>query len=317
MYEPCTLETSRGGGFLATFSGAGAGGLDYRTGVTRGACIGCLLLLSVSFCRAQDAPASAAPSAAAPATRAAEPPAEPPAEPRAAVPAPAPPTATAPSTATAPPTATGGRLRGEVRGPDRKPVAGATAIAVRDEIPATLALTSTDARGFLAIDDVPLGSWDVSVYAPGFDVGSVTDLPVGGPFRAVADVALKRGSAVAKPGAVTTKVPGDGGGGPIVVRVVDPSGAPLVRARVALDPVGHRADPALVETGGDGRARVEGLAPGRWRLSVQRAGWARLVVPALDWPGGELHVIARLLPLGDNAPTPVEDLLPPARLIVP
>lgn len=212
------------------------------------------------------------------------------------------------------PPAKEGRLRGEVRRVDGKPIPGATIIAVRAEAPPCIALTATDDDGFLALDGVPAGTWRLIATAPGFQPAEIGGLTVGGPYRAVADLKLKPGTAPAPP----IQAPaGAGDAAAVAVRALGAGRRALPGVRVRLDPVGHRADPAGTLTGADGVARVDHLAPGRWRLTILRAGWTHLVAPSVEWGGGELAVVAQLLPLPDGALTPIEELLPPPKLLTP
>lgn len=213
-----------------------------------------------------------------------------------------------------------GRLRGEVRSAGLRPVAGATAVAVRAEAPPVLAITATDSGGFIAVDGVPAGTWDLTVLAPGFAPGTVSRIGVGGPFRSVADVTLKPGDR----GAAKLELPhgaapggADAAGASLVLRCVGNEGTPLPGVRLRLEPLGRRADPLVAETSSAGEARLDGGRAGRWRITLSRAGWTRLVVPDIAWNGGDLTVLARLLPLPENSPVPLEDLLPPARLVGP
>lgn len=211
----------------------------------------------------------------------------------------------------APVPATSGRLRGQVRTPDLRSVPAATVVAVRQQAPPALVLTSTDANGMLAVNGVPGGTWDLFVSAPGFAPGAVDALTIGGPFRAVADLTLKTGDAPAAP----LRLP-PGPAAESRFRVIGDQEQPLAGARVQFTPIGHRADPVLVETDAQGVARAPALAPGRWRLLVSRSGWTRLAVPAIDVAGG-LEVLARMLPSGEGNTTAIEELLPPPRLVHP
>lgn len=204
-----------------------------------------------------------------------------------------------------------GSLRGQVRAGAR-PVAGATAAAVRAEAPACLALTATDADGFLSLDGVHKGTWSILLLAPGFVPESVKDVPVGGPFRAVADFMVERGSAAPATLVLPRNAAGDG---TLRARIVDAGNEPLAGVRVRLEPRGHRADPIVLETSETGEATAPSLPPGNWRVSVGRAGWTRVAVPAIDVGEGGMLLLARLLPLPAGAATPVEDLLPPPRFL--
>lgn len=84
--------------------------------------------------------------------------------------------------------------------------------------------------------------------------------------------------------------PGLAGGG----RVVDPAGAPVAGARVALRP-GLAAVPSLsagtgeewtAESDAAGRFRLAGLLPGRYELEATAPGFARTVLPGIGVPEG-------------------------------
>ncbi|MBP7149674.1 MAG: carboxypeptidase regulatory-like domain-containing protein [Acidobacteria bacterium] len=206
-----------------------------------------------------------------------------------------------------------GRLRGEVRDPRRAPIPGARIVATRSQAPPVIVLTATDQDGLIVVDQVPEGSYRVEAVNAGFTASSVGAVEVGGPFRAVADLVLRPG--VEK--VVTVELPAGDGDARLHASVVDDEGRPLAGALVRLQPVDHRADPAEGRTARDGTVELGPLPAGSWRLVVSRAGWTRLTVPEFRWPGGPLNVIARLLPLPEGAREPLEDLLPPPRLVTP
>src|SRR5688572_7861671 len=61
--------------------------------------------------------------------------------------------------------------------------------------------------------------------------------------------------------------------GTLQVTVVDPSGAVIVGARVTVVAEQNAASAITAETGGLGRAMVEHLAPGRYTIRVESAGF--------------------------------------------
>lgn len=207
-----------------------------------------------------------------------------------------------------------GRLRGEVRSAtDGERLERAQISAVRVEAPPVVALTTTDELGMLRFDRLPSGTYLVSARPPGHLGASLADVRVRGPFRAVADLRAEPGHE--PPGLV--QLPAAEGPAVADVFVVDAARRPMSGVLVELRPVRHRANPTRARTGEDGRAQLGPVEPGTWRLTIAKAGFARLVVPKMGWPGGELRVVARLLPLGADAPPPLEDLLPNARLLEP
>jgi hypothetical protein len=249
-------------------------------------------------------------------------------------PAPAPPAAPAASPAPAGPASPAGfgRLRGELRSPERQPIAGAQVAASRSEGPPVLVLTVSNDDGLVSVDGVPNGVYEARARAAGFLPGTVKALRVGGPFRTVSDFVMKRGLApqedlvLAPPppagdAAPPPAAPGTAGEGPapqpVTVVVTGEKGQPIAGVLVRFQPEGHRADPAQARTGMDGRVTLGPLAPGAWRVLVYRAGWTRLAPPRLRWSGGPLTVIARILPTLERAVPTVDELVPPARLLPP
>ena len=217
-----------------------------------------------------------------------------------------------------------GRLRGELRSPERKPIPGAQVAASRAEGPPVLVLTVSNDDGLVSVDGVPAGVYEARARAAGFLPGTVKELRVGGPFRTVSDFVMKRGLAPQEdlvlapaPGAAGDGSPGGSVGQPVAVAVTGERGQPVAGVLVRFQPDGHRADPAQARTGIDGRVSLGPLAPGAWRLTIYRAGWTRLAPPRLRWTGGELTVIARILPTLERAVPTVDELVPPARLVPP
>lgn len=206
-----------------------------------------------------------------------------------------------------------GRFRAELRSPQRVPIAGAQVAAVRNEAPAVLILTVSNDAGLVAIDGVPPGLYEARGGAIGFLPGAVRDLRIGGPFRSVSDFTLRPGSGAPE----DLALPGRGEEGRMTVSVTGEDGKPLGGVLVRMLPEGHRADPSQARTDPEGRAVLGPLQPGTWRLSLQRAGWTTLAPPRLRWPGGEVSVIARLLPALERATPAPEELLPPPRLLPP
>ena len=217
-----------------------------------------------------------------------------------------------------------GRLRGELRSPERQPIPGAQVAASRAEGPPVLVLTVSNDEGLVSVDGVPTGVYEARARAAGFLPGTVKALHVGGPFRTVSDFVMKRGLAPQED-LVLAPAPAAGGESPngepvpqpVTVTVVGEKGQPVAGVLVRFQPEGHRADPAQARTGADGRVTLGPLAPGSWRVLIYRAGWTRLAPPRLRWSGGPLTVIARILPALERAVPTVDELVPPARLIPP
>lgn len=200
----------------------------------------------------------------------------------------------------------GGRLRGEVSSVDRLGIAGATVIARRVDAPLVLGLTSTNERGSLALNGLPAGRYDIVVDAEGYLRGLLKGLPVRPPYRAVADLVLAPGNELGQAIALAAAE----GSSALELRVVDASGAPLSGVRCRLDPLEHRADPVELSTSDEGIASAEQIPAGTWKLTLFRAGLARLRIARLVWSGGPLQIVARMLPLPEQAPVPLEDLMP-------
>lgn len=216
-----------------------------------------------------------------------------------------------------------GRLRGELRNPERQPIPGAQVAASRAEGPPVLVLTVSNDDGLVSVDGVPAGVYEARARASGYLPGSVKELRVGGPFRTVSDFSLKRGLAPQEDLVLAAPPGGPDGSSPgpapqtVTVTVTGDRGQPVAGVLVRFQPEGHRADPAQGRTGIDGRLGLGPLAPGAWRLTIYRAGWTRLAPPRLRWSGGELTVIARILPTLERAVPTVDELVPPARLLPP
>lgn len=197
-----------------------------------------------------------------------------------------------------------GSLRGEAIGPMRQEIPGAVVVALgRDG--GAVGLTATDEGGRIVLDGLPSGVYDVLVDGEGFSPVRIPNLSVEPPYRAVAEAALSPGLGRLPP----LRLPREEGRDGLRIRVRDPSGAPLARVQVEMVPVGHRANPRIGRTGAEGQLTLEAPA-GSWRLVVRRAGWTPMVVPRLSWPGGELLVLARLVPLPDDARVPISEILP-------
>jgi hypothetical protein len=197
-----------------------------------------------------------------------------------------------------------GSLRGEAITPLRQEVPGAVVIALgRDG--GAMGLTATEESGRLALDGLPPGIYDVLVDAEGYAPTRVENLPVEPPYRAVAEAVLRPG--VERLPALD--LPAEEGEDGLLIRVTDDSGKPLSRVQVEMVPVGHRANPLIGRTGEQGALRLDASA-GSWRLTVRRAGWTPIVVPRLSWPGGELTVLSRMVPLPGDARVPISEILP-------
>jgi hypothetical protein len=197
-----------------------------------------------------------------------------------------------------------GSLRGEVITPLRVEVPGAVVVAL-GRGGGALGLTATEESGRLALDGLPAGVYDVLVDAEGFKPVRVEALEIDPPYRAVAEAVLRPGLERLPP----VELPAEEGEDGVVVVVSDAEGSPLARVQIEMVPVGHRANPRVGRTDGQGRVRLDAPA-GTWRLTVRRAGWTPVVVPELSWPGGELTVIGRLVPLPTDARVPVSEILP-------
>jgi hypothetical protein len=228
-----------------------------------------------------------------------------------------------PGTAAAAPPGVG-RLRGELRSPERQPIPGAQVAASRVEGPPVLVLTVSNDDGLVSVDGVPTGVYEARARAAGFLPGTVKELRVGGPFRTVSDFVMKRGLApqeelvlASPPGPPGDALPDASAPQPVTVLVTGDRGQPVPGVLVRFQPEGHRADPAQARTGQDGRATLGPLTPGAWRVLIYRAGWTRLAPPRLRWGGGPLTVLARILPTLERAVPTVDELVPPARLLPP
>jgi hypothetical protein len=202
------------------------------------------------------------------------------------------------------PAAAAGSLRGEAITPLRLEVPGAVVVVLGREGGA-LGLTATEESGRLALDGLPPGTYDVLVDGEGYRPVRVENLVVDPPYRAVAEAVLRPGVERLPP----LELPAEEGADGLSIVVSDDGGKPLSRVQVELVPIGHRANPRVGRTDGQGRLTLDAPA-GTWRLTVRRAGWTPIVVPRLSWPSGQLSVISRLVPLPTDARVPVSEILP-------
>ncbi|MCC6741677.1 MAG: carboxypeptidase regulatory-like domain-containing protein [Planctomycetia bacterium] len=157
----------------------------------------------------------------------------------------------------------GGTVRGVVRGPDGAPVSGA-GVSVASFSKARLyaapspRAASTNADGRYVVDGLPLGTpFRLLCEAEGFaQFEGVTPVETTAVVRdVVRDVALSRGAT-------------------LLVRVVDPNGAPLSHANVDLC---HGAEyRGRLNAGSDG-ARFEHLEAGSWRIAIWTGMYAASV----------------------------------------
>jgi len=204
------------------------------------------------------------------------------------------PAATAPEVAAA-----NGRIRGVVTDPDKKPVGGRLVVLVSRAEGEALRVTSTDEKGRYHFRDLPPGKYEVRLEADGFISEIKEDIDVRPPFQNVVDVTLRRaatpppstpatvpagappGQETANPAAPAAALPAAGGGEVVQGVLRDSDGVPVVEAEVLLVPL---AGGALRQGTSDGAGafRVDGVAPGGYRLIVRSLGHVPIDVSRVD-----------------------------------
>lgn len=147
---------------------------------------------------------------------------------------------------------------------DGKPVAGAKIVLIPTERRGGFQMRdgTSDDTGAFRIEDVPPGALEARAMAPGFQAAYVSNLEA----RAGQD--LKGVEIVLATGAV------------VEGRVLSPSGKPVAGANVELmeeEARGSFRMPVSAATDGDGRYRLDGLAPGTRTIQATHEGYRRAV----------------------------------------
>src|SRR5262245_1946536 len=199
-----------------------------------------------------------------------------------------------------PATAAGhGRVRGVVTDPEKKPVGGRLVVLVSHAEGEALRVTSTDEKGRYQFRDLPPGIYEIRLEAEGFDGVVKKGIDVRPPFQNVVDVTLRRsspGAPARAPAAAPSAAPpapdvaaavndpaapADPAGTLVQGTLRDSAGAPVVEAEVLLAPL---AAGALHQGVSDeeGAFRIEGVAPGGYRLMVRSLGHVPIDVSRVD-----------------------------------
>jgi uncharacterized GH25 family protein len=154
-----------------------------------------------------------------------------------------------------------------------KPVAGARILVFPTERRGGMQMKdgTSDDTGAFRIEDVPPGALEARATAPGYQAAYVSNLEVraGQDLKGV-EIVLAVGAAV------------EG-------RVVSPSGRPVAEADVRVvqeEARGFFRMPAMTQTDGDGRYRLEGVAPGARTIQASHEGY-RPAVRDLEVRAGE------------------------------
>lgn len=226
-------------------------------------------------------PAAAAPEATDPATP----------------PAPDPPAPEAPAAIDA--TGGRGRIRGVVTDTDKRPLGGRLVVLASSTEGESLRVTSTDEKGRYQFRDLAAGKYEVRLEADGFAPETKKDIDVRPPFQNVVDVTLRRastppparpGAAPAPPAAPVATAPMAGGSEVVQGVLRDNDGKPVVEAEVMLVPL---AAGVLRQGSSDpqGTFRVDGVAPGAYRLIVRSLGHVPIDVSRVEVaPGRGLSI---------------------------
>jgi hypothetical protein len=174
-------------------------------------------------------------------------------------------------------------------------------------------LTSTDDKGFFALDRLPEGSYRVELRRDGLAPVVKEGINVRFPFRAVVEVTL----APATDRRVSAKREGAGTArrvrvtGTVRVR----GGEPLGETRIRLVRADQVEDPRSILTSRDGTFALEDVPAGAWRVEVLGPGYlpVRMVLGLAD----DARIEAVLVSQPANYVAPAVDLLPQEEPIPP
>jgi carboxypeptidase family protein len=177
---------------------------------------------------------------------------------------------------------------------DKRPVGGRLVVLVSRAEGEALRVTSTDEKGRYQFHDLPPGMYEIRLEADGFMPEVKKDIDVRPPFQNIVDVILRpatagAGATAAGPSVVGAPLEGSAagsGGGEVVQGVLrDAEGSPVVEAEVLLAPL---AGGALRQGMSDekGTFRMEGVAPGAYRLIVRSLGHVPIDVSRVDVVAG-------------------------------
>jgi protocatechuate 3,4-dioxygenase beta subunit len=171
----------------------------------------------------------------------------------------------------------GGRLVGRVTAPDGSPVDGATITRVVESQGQRLSGFSdepraqTDANGDYVLDSLEAGEGHFTVAKRGF-VTETKPVNVAG-REARLDVRLSRGVTLA--GTVTSS-----------------AGTPVPNAAISASSSAVDASPGRASTDAQGNFRIEGVAPGRYQIRVQKSGFAARTLRDVDAEtAGHLRIV--------------------------
>ena len=182
-----------------------------------------------------------------------------------------------------------GRVRGMVSDMAKKPLAGLLVTLSSRSEPGILRVTGTNEKGLYVFQELPPGSYDLKVQAPGYVDAGKEAVEIKPPFQNVLDVMLQRraegstpaaGSNAASPGPGTA--PGDAAP-PVTVRgrFVTQEKRPLAEVSVLFSAhEGRRIYQAFSSS--DGAFEVTGIIPGLYRVIVRSPGHVPLDLKSVE-----------------------------------
>lgn len=188
--------------------------------------------------------------------------------------------------------AAGGRIKGTVVGPDRRPVVAACIVArVRLGDRDGLFLTASNDAGTYIYEDLPAGLYRLDAHAEGYLTSSFLDVEVRPPFRNILDFRMQPGDEASVPPATDRPLapPGE------VAGLVLADGTPVPDAEITLDG-GTGPGRRMVLTRSDGTFTVFGVPSATYIMSVTAPGSIPIKVPEVTVePGRSLEVRVSLV----------------------
>ncbi len=211
-----------------------------------------------------------------------------------------------------------GQVNGTVIGRSARPVTGAAVALIPAETPAIYG-TSTAEDGRYAFSGLPTDVYSVVVIPPRGGRARKDGIRVRALFRSIVDFDFAQPAGAAP--LPSPPAAGDGAAGEASVltcAIHNATRQPVPDALVQVFPVGREGGARRVRTDAEGGCRIEGIAPGTYRILVVAPGfvtWILEPVP-LDGAGDRtLHVTLQPFPMGFDGT--LIDLLVPMEPIPP